>query len=114
MAHFLLNGFVVLLLVAFALYVVAVGIAYLFSPKWLYGFKRSLRYHTQYAVAIPSAALGAFGVVSLFWSAFPPRVSDSIVSLTVFSLEFTGPGGPVTLWLACFLGIIAAVKVLEP
>ncbi len=62
----------------------------------------------------PSAALSAFAIVAVFMKHFPPQ-SDSggEIQLKVFSLEFSGPSGPITLWLMCFMGFVAAIKLLR-
>jgi hypothetical protein len=49
-------------------------------------------------IGIPCSALAAFVLVYTLWKVFPPEKSDHL-SLKVFSLEFTGPSGPIGLWV---------------
>jgi hypothetical protein len=65
-------------------------------------------------LGIPCAAVAAFAIVAGFLSAFPPASNaNSQFEIKVFGLEFSGPSGPVTLWLMCFLGFIVALKLLR-
>ncbi|HKE94355.1 MAG TPA: hypothetical protein VKB34_08640 [Povalibacter sp.] len=63
-------------------------------------------------VGIPCSALAAFALVGTLWRAFPPKQSDGQLQLKVFGLDFTGPSGPVTLWVVCFLAFIFAIRLL--
>jgi hypothetical protein len=66
-------------------------------------------------IGIPCSALAAFGVVAALLKAFPPAMGEgSALVLKVFGLESSGPAGPITLWLTCFLGFIFALKILRP
>lgn len=62
-------------------------------------------------IGIPCSALAAFALVGTLWKAFPPEESDQL-TLKVFGLEFTGPSGPILLWVVCFLAFVLAVKQL--
>lgn len=71
-------------------------------------------------VGVPCAAIGALAIVMLLLSAFEPGESaehskegKKVISLKLFGLEFTGPSGPVTLWLACFLALVAGIYWLS-
>jgi hypothetical protein len=65
-------------------------------------------------LGIPCAAVAAFAIIAILLSAFPPASNASgQLEIKVFGLEFSGPSGPVTLWLMCFLGFIVALKLLR-
>jgi len=65
-------------------------------------------------LGIPCAALAAFAIVAALLSAFPPASNaNGQLEFKVFGLEFSGPSGPITLWLRCFLGFVVALKLLR-
>jgi hypothetical protein len=63
-------------------------------------------------LGIPCSAIAAFAIVASLLRVFPPEKVDGDLAIKAFSLEFTGPSGPVTLWLICFLGFVIAIKLL--
>lgn len=70
--------------------------------------------HPAQNLGIPTAAMSAFAIVAVLWRHFQPEAgAGKQLSLKVFSLEFSGPSGPITLWLMCFLGFVAALKLLR-
>ncbi|MGH6934776.1 MAG: hypothetical protein ACRED2_01090 [Methylocella sp.] len=65
-------------------------------------------------LGIPCAAVAAFAIVAVLLNAFPPASNAAgQLAFKAFSLEFSGPSGPITLWLMCFLGFIFALKLLR-
>jgi hypothetical protein len=65
-------------------------------------------------LGIPCAAIAAYAIVAGLLSAFPPASNATgQLEFKVFGLEFSGPSGPITLWLMCFLGFILALKMLR-
>jgi hypothetical protein len=65
-------------------------------------------------LGIPCAAISAFAIVAVLLSAYSPSSDASgQLAFKVFSLEFSGPSGPITLWLMCFLGFVVALKLLR-
>jgi|SRR6516165_4330342 hypothetical protein len=65
-------------------------------------------------VGLPCAAISAFAIVAALLRAFPPSTDASgQLELKAFGLEFSGPSGPITLWLMCFLGFVLALKLLR-
>ena len=62
---------------------------------------------------VPAAALVAFVLVSVLWSRFPPPRSEGEVKLEMLSLRFTGPAGPISLWVICFLAFVFAIWLLK-
>jgi hypothetical protein len=80
----------------------------------------STRLHAWFTLApaqnigIPCAAISAFAVVAVLLRAFPvARDAGDALALNAFGLEFSGPSGPITLWLMCFLGFVIALKMLR-
>jgi hypothetical protein len=105
---------VMLFLIVFAVvvYFAAAFLAVLNVP-WLSGLKTELNSNGALTVGLPSAAIGAFGVVALLLHSFPPEKAGGVIKIKFFGAEFTGPAGPITLWLACFLAFVAAIKTLH-
>jgi hypothetical protein len=69
---------------------------------------------TAQNLGIPCAALASFGIVASLLKVFPPAVSaNGQLEIKAFGLEFSGPAGPITLWLACFMGFVFALKLLR-
>jgi hypothetical protein len=64
-------------------------------------------------LGLPVAAISAFALVAILLRAFPPADTNGQLSLKAFGLEFTGPSGPITLWLICFLGFVFALRLLR-
>ena len=64
-------------------------------------------------IGIPCSAISAFAIVAVLLRAFPPRDEGGALNFKAFGLEFSGPSGPITLWLMCFLGFVFAMKLLR-
>ena len=65
-------------------------------------------------LGLPCAAISAFAIIAVLLKAFPPASGASgQLELKAFGLEFSGPSGPITLWLICFLGFVFALKLLR-
>ncbi|WP_294332428.1 hypothetical protein [uncultured Sphingomonas sp.] len=60
---------------------------------------------------LPIAAGAAFGIVTLFEHLSSSRKEAGEISFKIFGAEFSGPAGPTTLWLACFLTLLLGIKV---
>jgi hypothetical protein len=102
----------VLLLVAGLL----VYAAFLIKAFWLGDTekRKTLDQNLSANVGIPGSAFAAFGVVVVLYLAFPPeKLPSGEIKISAFDLSFTGPSGPVLLWVVCFLSFIAALKVLR-
>lgn len=95
-------------------YFVTLALAFIFNVKRLSKFKQMIESNMAFNVGIPASGIGAFGIVALFWSAFPQLgPSEEPLSLQFLDLEFTGPSGPITLWMACFLSLVFAMYLLR-
>ncbi len=64
-------------------------------------------------LGIPCSAIAAFGLVAVLYLAFPAEEKGRALSVKAFNLEFTGPAGPVLLWVVCFLAFVTALKILR-
>lgn len=94
-------------------YLVAFVIAIFFGGTAL-GHDIRAAFASNYAanVGIPCSALAAFALIGTLWKAFPPKETGGQLQLKVFGLDFTGPSGPVTLWVVCFLSFVFALMLL--
>jgi hypothetical protein len=67
-----------------------------------------------YMFALPICAIAAFGVVGLLQSlATGDKPADEKLSFTAFGLEFTGPAGPVTLWVVVYLVLVCSMRLVD-
>ena len=57
-------------------------------------------------IGLPFAALAAFLVVALF------RQGEGPIEFEIIGAKFKGAAGQILLWIACFLSISAAIKLL--
>jgi hypothetical protein len=65
-------------------------------------------------IGLPCAAISAFAIVAVLLKAFPPSANAAgQLQIKAFGLEFTGPSGPITLWLMCFLAFVFALRLLR-
>ncbi|MEE9412047.1 MAG: hypothetical protein V3V22_03235 [Methylococcales bacterium] len=93
-------------------YAAIVCAAYVF--KWQ-RITQIIQANPAFTIGIIASASGSFGIVSLFWKLYPPseKLNGTNYQLSVLGLEFTGPGGPITLWLLCFMALVMAMKTLS-
>lgn len=95
------------------LYFIALAFAFIFNTKSLSGFRKVVESNLAFNIDILTAGLGSFGVVAIFWSAFSSGVgSNKTMMLEFMGLKFSGPSGPITLWVLCFLSIVLAMHLL--
>jgi hypothetical protein len=72
-------------------------------------------------IGLPCSAVAALAIVAILLRTISPQNGVAAaaggnaqnLSLTAFGLEFSGPSGPVTLWLMCFLGFVIALRLLR-
>jgi len=65
-------------------------------------------------LGLPCAAMSAFAIVAALLKVFPLSTdATGQLELKAFGLEFSGPSGPITLWLMCFVGFVVALKLLR-
>jgi hypothetical protein len=108
----LANLLLALLLIGLVLYLGIVLISYLTNS--FPNFHSAVSKGEALTIGLPCAAVGAFGVVALLLHIFPPEKQQSgAVTIKLFGAVFTGPAGPTTLWLICFLAFLLAIKTLR-
>ena len=56
---------------------------------------------------LPLSGAAALGLVS-----FLEQAAGGNLEFKAFGLQFTGPGGPVTLWVVCYLTLVGSIKLL--
>ena len=95
--------------------VLAVYVKFLYRAFWLHDREALglINSNLTANLGIPCSALAAFGLVASLYLASPAHNMDQIFSIKAFNIEFTGPAGPVMLWVVCFLSFIAALKMLR-
>jgi hypothetical protein len=101
------------LVIGLMIYAVLLLITLAFSPDFLSSFQKFVWANVPSNVGIPCSALAAFGIVSVFWKLHEPKSDGENLGLEFFSLKFTGPSGPITLWVLCFLSFITAIWALK-
>ncbi len=95
-------------------YFIVIALAFIFEIKALSGIRDIVLANLAFNLGLPVSAMGAFGVVAVFWSAFPqPSTASDAVGLEFLGLSFTGPSGPITLWVVCFLSLVFAMYLLR-
>ena len=96
-------------------YVGLIFISYTINPSILSDFKKRVEAAPLLTIGIPSSALSAYIVVALFEHIFPMQKAElgQPVVIKVFGLEFSGPSGPIVLWVICFISFILATNVLK-
>jgi len=97
-------------------YFVLVAIAIIGDVDQLKSFKQAVEGNVKLNLGLPIAIMVSFTIVSIFWSLFRPDKSKEAgaLSLKLFNLEFSGPSGPITLWVICYLSIVYSMKLLSP
>jgi hypothetical protein len=73
------------------------------QPAW---FTELARQHYPAVIGLPFAAVGALGVVILV------EMTNGELEFNALGLALKGTAGQAVLWLACFLGITLAIKLL--
>ena len=73
------------------------------DPTWLIELAKE---HYPAVVGLPFAAIGALGVVILV------EMTQGEIEFNALGFSFKGTAGQAILWLACFLGIALAMKML--
>lgn len=64
--------------------------------------------HFELVIGMPMAAVLAFAIVAAF-----QQTSEGPVSMRLGPLEFSGPAGPILLWVICFLASVFAIELLS-
>lgn len=80
---------------------------------WIANFRSDwqiqiLREHYAAIVGLPSAAAGAFVMVTLF------RQVSGTIRISFGGLSLEGASGPILLWVVCFIAMALAIKMIWP
>jgi hypothetical protein len=106
------NTIFVGLILILAIYGVLLFMAFVY-PLNLETFRTTVESNLRLNIGVPFAAVGAFGIVAALWRLFPPgEGAAGEIRIEFFSLTFSGPSGPITLWVICFLCFVFALKLL--
>jgi hypothetical protein len=102
---------VLITVVGYALYAIAMlAYAFNFEPAVAL-FSRSQPF---FMFALPISGILAFAVVALLETLSPATKDESgKVEFKAFGLTFSGPAGPVTLWIAVYLTIVASAHLVK-
>jgi hypothetical protein len=67
-----------------------------------------------YMFGLPTSGVTAFAVVSLLETLSPTSTDQSgKMEFKAFGLTFSGPAGPVTLWVTVYLVLIASMRLVK-
>jgi hypothetical protein len=104
-------------LVFVVLYLLAVFFSYttIFDWQWLKTLKEAVDKTSSLSVGVPCAAVAAVAIVALMLACFPGQEDPHGKGYTIkfASLDFSGPAGPVTLWLLVFGAFMLTVYELR-
>ncbi len=81
-----------------------VGFFYIGLPE----MRHILHENWMVIYGLPTAGAITFSVVFILFTG-----EEGLVQFKVFGLEFSGPGGPVVLWVFSFLSVVFALKILS-
>nr|WP_131515321.1 hypothetical protein [Pseudomonas chengduensis] len=100
--------------ILFFAYAWFIGGAYISKKEPYIDIKTEISGAEPLVVGVPISAVAAYIIVTMLLHSFPPSKDQSgQISFKVIGLEFSGPAGPVTLWLACFLAFVGAISTLS-
>jgi hypothetical protein len=108
------NGIILLIAVlGFGVYTGVVFLTYVLNLHATKNLSGKMSGKELFNIGLPCAAAGAYAIVALLLQVFPPEKHRDSIKFEAFGMEFTGPAGPITLWVVCFLAIILAIWVLS-
>lgn len=77
------------------------------------GFMESLKPNYTVKIGLPIAAMASYGIVVFLLRVFDQNGSGGQLTMKFAGMDFTGPAGPVTLWMMCFLSFTFAIFLLN-
>jgi len=72
------------------------------NPRWTEVVFR----HFPVTVGLPIAAVIAFNVIAIF------RTFEGKIKVTILGVTFEGASGLIIMWIACFMAISVAIRML--
>ena len=100
-------GVVVLLLAGMCCYAILLARGYLLGNA---AIRELLERHPAHNFGLPFCAIAAFAVVVLLNYG---TGGDGELEFEAFGLSFTGPAGPVTLWVVCYLALVGSMRIVR-
>jgi hypothetical protein len=91
-------------------------VTFLYFTGYFAELSRKFDQNIPFYIGLPYVAITSFAIVSIFWRLHPPKDEDSrtpTYEFSIFNLRFSGPGGPIVLWLFCFLSGVLSVVLLS-
>jgi hypothetical protein len=68
----------------------------------------------SYMFGLPISGVVAFAVVALLDTLSPAsKDASGKLEFKAFGLTFSGPAGPVTLWIAVYLTLVASMQIVK-
>ena len=105
------QGVAALFVLGLMVYALLLGL-YAVNPSWSPEFMRNAS-KSQYIFGLPLSGITAFAIVCVLERISPAgRGDDGKLSFKAFGLEFSGPAGPVTLWVVCYLVLVASMRIV--
>ncbi len=89
--------------VGFYVYLVTVNVGKNPPNEWI---QKLMKEQWPAFLGLPFAAGVAFCLVTVL------EIRSGKVEFKAFGLDFTGPSGPVVLWVLCFLAMVGAYSML--
>lgn len=102
------------LVVSVCVYVVALG-CYLFGvASGMRALQRLVSFFNtregSYVFGLPISAATAFGIVMIFDIVSPFKKEGESLSFEAFGAKFSGPAAPATIWVVCYLVLVASMR----
>src|SRR5690606_24089497 len=66
-----------------------------------------------YTFGLPISGLVAFAIVVLLDTLSPGSDANGVLEFEAFDLTFSGPAGPVALWLVCYLSLVVSIRLVS-
>lgn len=95
----------VLILGVFAYAAILVGFSFNWIPERLGSL---ISANQACSIGLPVCAITAFAIVGLL----EQSSGAGKLSFKAFGMDFTGPAGPVTLWVVCYLTLVGSMRIV--
>jgi hypothetical protein len=87
--------------------------AYAFNWSWAPTFMTTTT-KSQYIFGLPICGIAAFSIVCVLEKFSMPKTSGGEkMEFKAFGLTFSGPAGPITLWIVCYLSLVASMEMVK-
>ncbi len=71
-----------------------------------------LKESPSHTFGLPISAITAFAIVALLEQRYSDKPKSETLNFKAFGLDFTGPAGPTTLWVVCYLTLVASMRLV--